>query len=639
MPVGSGARRTRKSATAPARSPTTPDPIEMAMEAEAHDTAADSPARRVLVEQLELIRTQTKLGRRQIASESLGLALKIGLGFLGLVVAIVLGVMVWTASRADGLVIQPFSVPPALAQRGVTGEAIAAQIMDRIGTMVEISSSSETQRQVAASRNDVSIQIPETGISISQLEQWLRQKLGHERRVTGELMTAPDGSLVLAARAGSVPLTEQRGAEAELPTILQRMAEDLYGREQPASYSGFLSRSGRTEDSRTWLTGRTTSPDQQVRARAYAGLASEALTTDLMEVSRLQEKGLAIDPRASSSLLNNLTNTESNLGHAERALQLIRRSIATTRDPKAYSNLSAEVRPQYILNDQGIEANMLGDFTRTLAIQQAFSRGDLRGFAPAVAPAMSIADALGNLHDVNRARQVLSTFDPQNEPQRVRKIRTAMSIETAAQNWPEAWSDWQEGVKSWESRSDKGAYYYAPRALGVRVLIGLGRLDDAQALVDQTPLDCAPCITVRGELAAARGQTAIADHWFSEGARMAPSIPLPAQRWGLALLARRDYAGAIARFQDASRRGPHWADPLEGWGEALLAQGRAKESVEKFEAAAKYAPNWGRLHLYWGQALARAGKPREAMAEYNKAAALFLTPTERVELARVQGAH
>jgi hypothetical protein len=544
---------------------------------------------------------------------------------------------VWNASRADGLIIQPFSVPPALVQRGVTGEAIAAQIMDRLGTMSQVSSSSEAQRQVTASRDEVSIQIPETGISISQLEQWLRQKLGHERRVTGELITAPDGSLMLTARAGSVPLSEQRGAEAELPAILQHLAEDLYAREQPASYGSYLTRSGRTEDSRAWTTARTTSPDPQVRARAYAALGSEILTTDLMEVSRLQEKGLAIDPRAASALLNNLAGTESNLGHAERALQLIRRSIATTRDPKAFSNLSAEVRPQYILNDQAIEARMRADFTRALAIQQEFSRGGLRGFSPTVAPAISIAEGLGNLHDVNRARQVLANFDPQNEPQRVRKIRTAMGIEIAAQNWPGAWLQWQEAVKTWESRSDKGAYYYGPRALAVPILIGLGRLDEAQALVDETPLDCAPCVTVRGEIAAARGQAATADHWFREGARMAPSIPLPAQRWGLALLDRKDYAAAIVQFTEANRRGPHWADPLEGWGEAMLAQGDAAGAAKKFAAAEKFAPNWGRLHLKWGEALTRAGKQSDAQTQWRKAGTLFLTPAERAELARVQG--
>ena len=38
--------------------PTTPDPIEIAMEAEAEDTSADSPARRLLIDQGRLVRWQ-----------------------------------------------------------------------------------------------------------------------------------------------------------------------------------------------------------------------------------------------------------------------------------------------------------------------------------------------------------------------------------------------------------------------------------------------------------------------------------------------------------------------------------------------------------------------------------------------------
>ena len=43
----------------PDPAPTTPDPIEIAMEAEATDTSADSPARRLLIDQGRLVRWQS----------------------------------------------------------------------------------------------------------------------------------------------------------------------------------------------------------------------------------------------------------------------------------------------------------------------------------------------------------------------------------------------------------------------------------------------------------------------------------------------------------------------------------------------------------------------------------------------------
>ena len=54
-----GTPATRRSRREPA--PTTPDPIEIAMEAEARDTSPDSPARRVLLKHELLIAEQIAL--------------------------------------------------------------------------------------------------------------------------------------------------------------------------------------------------------------------------------------------------------------------------------------------------------------------------------------------------------------------------------------------------------------------------------------------------------------------------------------------------------------------------------------------------------------------------------------------------
>ncbi|WP_397418738.1 hypothetical protein, partial [Phenylobacterium sp.] len=93
------------------------------MEAEAKSRAPGGQASLLLADQRRLI-------RRQIASEDLSIGLKLLTGAAGLAVAFALGLMIWSASRADGLVIEAFSVPPALAERGITGETLARQLMD-----------------------------------------------------------------------------------------------------------------------------------------------------------------------------------------------------------------------------------------------------------------------------------------------------------------------------------------------------------------------------------------------------------------------------------------------------------------------------------------------------------------------------
>ena len=71
--TGQGARRRRPVKAGPA--PTTPDPIEIAMEAEAGDTAPDSPARRVLLGQERLIGADLTLRGWEIADRRAALVL------------------------------------------------------------------------------------------------------------------------------------------------------------------------------------------------------------------------------------------------------------------------------------------------------------------------------------------------------------------------------------------------------------------------------------------------------------------------------------------------------------------------------------------------------------------------------------
>ncbi len=64
------------------------------------------------------------------AQQRLGVLLRIATGFVGLIVAAGLGFMIWNASQSNGLLIEPFSMPPDLTQRGMTGEVVASKLLD-----------------------------------------------------------------------------------------------------------------------------------------------------------------------------------------------------------------------------------------------------------------------------------------------------------------------------------------------------------------------------------------------------------------------------------------------------------------------------------------------------------------------------
>jgi tetratricopeptide (TPR) repeat protein len=168
-----------------------------------------------------------------------------------------------------------------------------------------------------------------------------------------------------------------------------------------------------------------------------------------------------------------------------------------------------------------------------------------------------------------------------------------------------------------------------PRAYA---LARLGRIPEAEAEIAPTPLDCYRCVRVRARIAALKGDTRTADHWFREAGRMAPSIPFADAEWGEALLARGDTDAAIERLKRAHRTSPGFADPLELWGEALMRQAQFQRATGKFAEAAMLAPRWGRLHLEWGEALAKLGKPDEAQAKWRAAVGMDLSESEKARL-------
>ena len=117
--------RAKRARTRRERSPTTPDPIEIAMEAEAHDTSPDSPARRVLLKQEKLIGWQ-------IASERAGAALKVLTALVGVLLLACMGFMAWSAHNDRSLRIAPFETPPDFIDRGLSGKVLAGQVQDRL---------------------------------------------------------------------------------------------------------------------------------------------------------------------------------------------------------------------------------------------------------------------------------------------------------------------------------------------------------------------------------------------------------------------------------------------------------------------------------------------------------------------------
>jgi hypothetical protein len=114
------------------RANSTIDPVAMALapsgaSCEKADAFLDEQ-RHHLCEQFKYLGKQLRLG---LWEERLGLLLRLATAFAGLAIAGGLACLVWDASQSKGLLIEPFSVPPDLAQRGMMGQVIAAELLDR----------------------------------------------------------------------------------------------------------------------------------------------------------------------------------------------------------------------------------------------------------------------------------------------------------------------------------------------------------------------------------------------------------------------------------------------------------------------------------------------------------------------------
>jgi hypothetical protein len=89
--------------------------------------------------------------------------------------------------------------------------------------------------------SDIKVEIPETGISIGELRDFLREWLGHDIHMSGEIFRTADG-IAVTARAGGEEGATFTGKESDLDALVQKAAEHVYEVTQPYRYANYLDR-------------------------------------------------------------------------------------------------------------------------------------------------------------------------------------------------------------------------------------------------------------------------------------------------------------------------------------------------------------------------------------------------------------
>ena len=636
------------------------DPIAVALSG-----ASRHKADQFLDEQIRLARLQAADMEREDSvrhwslrvrhiSDVLKMSFELAIAVIALAIVTFIASAIWSAAEDHGLVVEAFQVPPELSQRGLTGQVVAAQVLDKLAAM-QTATASDRPAQTYQTNwgDDLKVEIPETGVSISDLSRFLRQWLGNQTRISGEVFRTQAG-LTITARVGANAGDRFTGTDADLDRLLQQSAEAIYRHTQPYRLAEYLGEHDRRDESLRIFIALADGPPGE--DRIWADHSLQFALMDMGDVpgavARAQD-AVRIAPD-SGAAWDGLGETERSLGHDEAALAAFEHALPLSR-----RNSDGE--------PPGVAAGLV-------AWQQAYAaryRGDFRMAAPEFERAAETDASLG-LTPISPLTESVRDFglDHDGPAADVAEVAVQSAIRAARARFgapitnlnslPQAELVADIGLGRWLQASGPGQAIQAllaePTAPSKEPVSGKERLKrslayfayakamtgdmaGAVAMIRATALDCYDCIRMRGKIAAAGGGWPDAERWFAEGLRQAPDIPFAYFDWGAMLLAKGDYDAAIAKFMLANQKGPHFADPLEMWGEALIAKNRSDLALAKFAEADKYAPNWGLLHLKWGEALLWSGDGADAQKQFAIASGLDLTAAEKSELLRLRSMH
>ncbi len=583
-----------------------------------------------LHEQRELTLSRLRLGRWK---DRVGLALQLMTAGVGLVVAFGVAVMAWQAHEDHGVSIAAFSVPPDLVARGLTGQVLATEVLDRLS---ELQASTVTARPASTYANDwggdIKVEIPETGVSVGELNRWLRDWLGSATRITGEVVRTPSG-IAVTARAGEATGRRFEGAEGDLDKLVGKAAEAIYAQTQPYRYTVWLASQGHDAEALVqyqWLARRGPAQDQPW---AYAGWSSALQQRGDFEgganvVREGMRRGLQL---YDSGALNNLSISENALTRFDALSTARRVEEELKRTGRGFGTLS---RNAALENIEGAIAGRLGDHRKVIELWGRDPGFNIEGRTVNVKTLLGrsmVAD-----HDVTAGLRLseptsegLLSFSGLNYGLYSDRMKAAQALN----DWPGVVAMGQKAFAL--AAEDARTRQFVFREVAAILAIGyarVGRPADARATLGKTLLDCESCLEARGWVAELAGDHAAADRWFARFEQADPEIPLPDADWAQALLERGDLDGAIAKARQAHRKGPHYAEPVQTWGEALMAKRDYAGAAAKFAEADKDAPRWGRNHMLWGEALMLSGRYREARAQYEAANGMDLSKPDRAAL-------
>jgi len=533
------------------------------------------------------LRNQSREGQLRRTGQRIRIGMQVFVALVVSVLGLGLAIMLHDAFTSKSVVVNAFQAPPVLASRGLTGDVVAAGVLD---VLQKLQDATRAQAKGLDTRgawaSDVKIDVPETGISIGEINRLLHQRFGNDLHIDGDLVQTDSGGLALTVRGDGVPAKTFQGGAGDLDKLTTQATEYVYGRSQPFRFVTYLIDSGRYDDALAFFPGAYARAPDVERAEyanswgnTYASLYKPA---EALEKYRL---ALTLKPRFWKTWGNlvgvmAIVYGEESAWREGKAMQRAADSAPTSDKPSVVNVVNFAIMSQ--------------DWPLQLASSTQDATFNQGAGASVTIEGPAIADEYANLHDPVHAAQYMTLSDPDDSLTKSETLLlpayAALERHDVAAAIPPLQTFW----KAWLADPNlQYTYNTQPCLLGLAYSL-TGRLAEAEAVFKRTG-NWAACYALHGDALEHAGDLAGAERIWAEALRAGPDLSPVYLHRGISEMNRGDFAHAGADLATASAKSPHWADTWKAWGDLLMREHRSKQALAKYDEALKYAPAWAAL--------------------------------------------
>ncbi len=536
------------------------------------------------------LQAQSREGWLRRAGQRARLAMQVFAVLVASTVTLALLSMLYAAATSRSVIVDLFRAPSSLAATGLTGDVIATKVLDALQKLQDDTRSDgggalETH---GAWASDIKLDLPETGVSVGEIDRILHREFGHDTHIDGDVVQTGSGALEMTIRGDGVPAASFAGPD--LGALVTQGAEYAYSRSQPGRYASYLISRGRLDDALAFVPG-AFSRARNDAPRGYLALEWGTALTQAGRAAEAKAKwhlALSLVPRWSPVwwlAMNNLIEPF----HGEEVAWRASRDFLD-----AWAAAPAAKRPP--VRDLANVAESVWDMPlyRDALADDLAASNDAGGTVFGTAEP-TIADVARLMHDPEQVERAMAGSDPGAAQTRA-EADILQGVAALDRGDPAgAIGPLEHFQAAWLASTDLQLIFSdQPCFLGLAYGLA-GRLADADAVFDRTGA-WSRCWAYRGDVRAATGDVAGARRAWADGIGLLPDLPLVYLHRGLFEFAQGDLKPAEADLAMASAKAPHFADPLKAWGDLLAREGRWREAVAKYDQALRAAPAWAELH-------------------------------------------